>query len=311
MEKLEELVERVTNFFCKILPASKFSLPPTEEAVCKAFKEAEFCYQASSMHVSAPAYRPIIEELEIQYPLSQAPKMLFLSLCDNVKLSSAFLKFGRQVFDRVSAGQLEAIAEDSETELQPDLESWLCENQRARLREQWVKVNSVLRSSSSWGWGASKSHLWWSGMALRPESDISVQLIKALNEGRLDKILHGLLLQDTTFDVIKLLGMRVLRTNLKMRHLSKCEIPLLSKVCDEKLDFVEVLVTCISNDIKAHTTTAPFNLEETVNFLQSLLKSVETHTAVTILNLLEKELRYEKYWKAELINSLVVSFQKQ
>jgi len=73
--------------------------------------------------------------LEDRWPLCQASKVLFLALCDNVRVNSESLETARQLFDR---------------SLVPDLESSLCARQRNHLREVFMAASEVSRMGDGW-----------------------------------------------------------------------------------------------------------------------------------------------------------------
>jgi len=304
MDKLKELVDRVTRFFLRILPASKFSLPITQEAVKKAFMEAEFCFKVSSIHNSSSVYGPVIGELEMQFPLAEAPKLLFLSLCDNIKLSSALLLYARQVFDKVTIGDTETVPETQK----PDLESWLCEHQRGLLRDHWVKVNSLLRGQSGHAYASSKSYLWWSEMRIKSETEVVSKVVQVLNTGKLDKILHGFLFDNQEFESLKDLILRTFWDNLNLEQIFNCDVHLLSKVCEENVDLLELLMKIIAVELRKGNSLK--SVSDVGELLQSMLVDMNIKAGNNLLNILDKEFRNDKFLQAELVNHLAVKLSR-
>ena len=81
--------------------------------------------------------------------------MLFLALCDNVRVNSESLETARQLFDRLSNYEsLGSCIDDIwlplvSRSMVPDLESSLCARQRNHLREVFMAASEVHAYSTS------------------------------------------------------------------------------------------------------------------------------------------------------------------
>jgi len=129
---IKAVINGVNKFFLTTLPFSQNKGPFTTAELEGMFKEADWCHQMSGKQ--GRQWRELCS-LEDRWPLSQAPKVLFLALCDNVRVNSESLEKARQLLDRSKV---------------PDLESSLCVRQRNHLREVFMAATEVSRVGDGW-----------------------------------------------------------------------------------------------------------------------------------------------------------------
>jgi len=129
---IKAVINGVSKFFLTTLPFSQSKGPFTTAELEGMFKEADWCQQMAGKQ--GREWRELCS-LEDRWPLCQASKVLFLALCDNVRVNSESLETARQLFDR---------------SLVPDLESSLCARQRNHLREVFMAASEVSRMGDGW-----------------------------------------------------------------------------------------------------------------------------------------------------------------
>jgi len=296
VDKLDILVERVTAFFCKVLPTSRLNIPPTKLAISKAFDEAEYCYQVASPDKLPAACRPVLDELKMKWPMWQAPKLLLLALADNVRINSSLMILARQNFDKITSEN------DKWTEDQIDLDSWVFVQQRNLIREQFVACGSLLKEASKENdvnsdWQQLKSFICLSELASRGNERMEVDMNKLITSGRLDKLIRGLLIKEPQLSIVQNWLLVTLQNKLDIKMLLEIDPKLLALVCIERKEMVGIIAKLVWR-------TTEGNDQGTLQVVGQMVAKVLQASADPniILDKLEEQFRIDSYGKSEIIN---------
>jgi len=278
---IKAAINGVNKFFLSTLPFSQNKGPFTTAELEGMFKEADWCQQMAGRQ--GREWRQL-SSLEEKWPLFQAPKVLFLALCDNVRVNSENLEKARQLLDR---------------SVVPDLESSLCVRQRNHLREVFMAASEVSRAGDGWielqAYNMLVEISRWEGrgearlvrmLEEKPEKLLAVLLVEQREEVRMAK--------DRVADL-------VLRKGNLVKFHGSCDHDLLARVCnltEGRQIFLKLVARGLDSvnnvaavgEVIVSLVTNPHNLEPGL-LLEELEEALSTHSS---------------FLRAELLNFLAV-----
>jgi len=281
----QEIIDKVSRFFLKTLPISKSNGPFSQRQIEDMFAEARFC-QALSCHLS-PNYRPVLDILENKWMLCQAPKILFLTLCDNIRVNSDRIAVAQEIFDGGDT---------------VDLESWLCRRQRDNTREVFLAATRTLKPGP--GWAVLQSYLLLLDLS-QDSGRLEARLNKLVKE-RPDKLVKCLLVEDEQVACVQNTVAMVMATQLDLDTVARCDVHLLSRLCQNRQEIWGGIVRAVEHDIgeKCSLETA----HKVADLLAALLSSPECLTPLPRLESLDTALREIPHVvKQEILRRLTVN----
>jgi len=283
---LEEIIDKVSRFFLQTLPYSKSNGPFSQRQIEDMFAEARFC-QALSCHLS-PNYRPVLDILENKWMLCQAPKILFLTLCDNIRVNSNVIAVAQGIFD----GGGDTV----------DLESWLCRRQRDNTREVFLAATRTLKPGP--GWAVLKSYLLLLDLSQDP-GRLEARLNKLVKE-RPGTLVQCLLVEDEQVACVQNTVAMVMAAQLDLDTVARCDVHLLSRVCQNRQEIWGGIVRAVQHDIGENCSLE--TAHKVADLLGALLSSPDCLTPLPRLESLDTALREIPHVvKQEILRRLTVN----
>jgi len=279
MDKLNYLVEKVTYFFEVTLQTSKLSGPFSPSKLEEMFTAAHFCTNVASGKLP-PQYHNVVEQLQTQYLLLEAPKLLLLSLGDNIRVNRQAMDTARHLHDQTGE----------------DLDTWLYCNQRNQLRDQFIMATQHLKGTNQWDKLRSYMHL----VELTKDEGRGVEDVV---NSRTDKMLRALLFSDEQFVTVQQKIISHLPQVLSMDKVESLDKKLLGEVVSAKLEVLKLVVNVFSDALNNVDDVDP--IERIAEVLYSILICCQSKAGEELLERLDVGLR-NRFIKEELINCLAV-----
>jgi len=278
---IKAVINGVNKFFLTTLPFSQNKGPFTTAELEGMFKEADWCHQMSGKQ--GRQWRELCS-LEDRWPLSQAPKVLFLALCDNVRVNSESLEKARQLLDRSKV---------------PDLESSLCVRQRNHLREVFMAATEVSRAGDGWivlqAYNMLVEITRWEG---RGEARLTRML-----EEKPEKLLAALLVdqrEDVRMAKDRVVDLVIRKGNLVRLH-GSCDHDLLARICNSA-EGTQIILRLVARALDSVNSVAAVG-----EVIVSLVTNQLSLEPGLLLEKLEEALStHSNFVKAELLNFLTV-----
>lgn len=235
---MDRMVDRISRFFLYTLPSSQTKGPFPGPALEDMFREAMFCQEASNS--LAQDMRRILQPLEAKWQLCQATKLLFVALCDNVRVNSASLEVARRLYD----GSTE------------DLETWLCAQQRGSLREVFMTASEAVKGSSNWP--LLKSYLLLVDLQRmeiggRGQARVQAKLNSLLKESP-DKLLSSLLVEQEEVASSQGQVLALVSRGADLQTLLLCDKDLLARVCVAREEVLGLTMRILAQAVAGQPT---------------------------------------------------------
>lgn len=296
MARLEDLVDKVTKFFCRRLPNAREGGPFTKLKITSMFEEASYCYKLCSGDTDLPpVYRTVIDELGLQWPLYDAPRLLYLALADNIRVNQEHLSCARDEYDSISTHQ--------------DLELHLCHFQRNELRETFLAISNVAKQTTNWA--IFKAYILLVDLHEKfqrlPSYRFSEELARiSLNPSGVEKLVASLALENISDDVrtTQAAVSRTLNRELKFDQIKSCDVDVLALAVQVRPELANTVIRLISEKIEQ--TCDVQTLENIANFLGKVLTSSNFTEQSSFLKRLDAVFSRGSFAQSELLNFLVV-----
>jgi len=277
---IKAVVDGINKFFLSTLPFSQTKGPFSTAELEGMFNEANWCQQVGGKQEK----RKELSALEDRWPLCQAPKVLFLALCDNMRVNYESLEKAGQMLDRSSV---------------PDMESSLCARQRNHFREVFLAAGEVSRLGDGWvilqAYNLLLEISRWEGrgesrltrmLEEKPETLVATFLVDQREEVRMA--------QDRVADLVIRKG-----NLLKLHH--TCNNDLLARVCSQA-EGRQVILKLTSRAMESVNGVVLLG-EVIINLVSNPLN---TEPRLLLEGLEEALTSHSKFLKSELLNYLSV-----
>jgi len=300
MSHLEDLVDKVTKFFCRRLPNAREGGPFAKTKIASMFEEAGHCYKLLAEDTDLPpVYRPVIDELVVQWPLYDAPRLLYLALADNIRVNREHLAFARGEHDSIHKHQ--------------DLELHLCDFQRNELREAFLEISNVAKQTTSWA--RFKAYVLLVDLHEKfqrfPAYRFSEELTRiSMKPAGVDKLVASLTLENISDDLrtTQAAVSRTLNRELKLEQIKSCDVDILALAIEARPEVANTVVRLVSENIE-HSCDVE-TIEDIAKFLANILTSKNFTNQASFLNRLDLIFGQGSFAQSELLNFLFV-FLKQ
>jgi len=295
MSNLKDLVETVTQFFCRRIPAAREGGPFNKPKITAMFDEARYCHKLTVNSDISAVYATVVEELVAQWPLYDAPKLLFLALADNIRVNREHLTFARSEYDSINEYQ--------------DLELYLCDQQRNEFRETFLSISNVAKQSSNWV--RFKAYILLAELHEKrqrlPSDRFSDELERTmLRPGGVDKMVACLTLENITDDVCTTQASvsRLLNRELNFEQITNCDVAVLASGIQTRPEIANTVVRLISEKVEQKCDVA--TLENVATFTGNIITSSNFSDQAAFLNRLDSVFSQGSFAQSEFMNLLVV-----